>query len=483
MLTAPMRGIAPLSYSALVLTARLSLAATQFLFAHEDMPGVPLGEYRVTLSNVKVFDEEGAKEEHGLDGSGTPELLIHTFTEAATHSPGVHYFRNFGSQELPATLNIGDLIYYHVDCIESENLRMFIEVIDEDTGLGELTQKLIELGKKIVPPTEPEIKAALDIAGGLLEVFEDELRDMGERFTFEAPGGFVHPDHFPPTTVTVNADTAGVGIFTSPPEPGEYGGEKLFEFTWSAQYVEIPDTACSTTTVTTRYKDVSKAEADAAKAIAEIIRSEEETKEDKKQSNKYGEDNKDSKDSFDDLKEILDLLGDVSPSEMPAERWAQLNDRVARQSLDAARELAEFKMMLAETDGINTQLARQKWQQALALINQPQRPPEAVMLQAVDLFAESWLFALNAPHPPGDANGDMAVNLEDFSLLKANFGGAGPVGDFNGDVAVNLADFSILKNYFGQQFGAAVPEPASLSLAAVGLALWAGYHLGVARRR
>ena len=75
--------------------------------------------------------------------------------------------------------------------------------------------------------------------------------------------------------------------------------------------------------------------------------------------------------------------------------------------------------------------------------------------------------------PPilGDANQDGAVDLQDFGLLKANFGmTSGAVwgqGDFNGDGAIDLQDFGLLKANFGTG-GAIIPEPATLSLLALG---------------
>lgn len=57
------------------------------------------------------------------------------------------------------------------------------------------------------------------------------------------------------------------------------------------------------------------------------------------------------------------------------------------------------------------------------------------------------------------------VNLDDFGLLKANFG-AGTrrsQGDMNADHQVDLSDFGILKTNFGGP-AAAVPEPSSLLL-------------------
>ena len=51
-----------------------------------------------------------------------------------------------------------------------------------------------------------------------------------------------------------------------------------------------------------------------------------------------------------------------------------------------------------------------------------------------------------------DANRDRSVNLADFGIVRANFGGSNKTfgqGDFNYDGNVNLADFGILRGRFG----------------------------------
>jgi hypothetical protein len=84
----------------------------------------------------------------------------------------------------------------------------------------------------------------------------------------------------------------------------------------------------------------------------------------------------------------------------------------------------------------------------------------------------------------GDADLSGTVNLQDFNRLAANFGSATAVwsqGDFDYNGSVNLQDFNRLAANFGlsaagpsvtpddwARLGAAVPEPASLALVALG---------------
>ena len=57
-----------------------------------------------------------------------------------------------------------------------------------------------------------------------------------------------------------------------------------------------------------------------------------------------------------------------------------------------------------------------------------------------------------------DLNGDLTVNLSDFSQFRSAFGSTDPHPDFNGDGQVNLSDFSILRAAFGS-----VPGPSGLN--------------------
>jgi hypothetical protein len=57
-----------------------------------------------------------------------------------------------------------------------------------------------------------------------------------------------------------------------------------------------------------------------------------------------------------------------------------------------------------------------------------------------------------------DLNGDLTVNLSDFSLFRNAFGTSDPDADFDGDGQVGLGDFSILRASFGS-----APGPSGLN--------------------
>ena len=94
------------------------------------------------------------------------------------------------------------------------------------------------------------------------------------------------------------------------------------------------------------------------------------------------------------------------------------------------------------------------------------------------IVGDNWIADLHGSFAPGDANFDGRVDLSDFGVLKANFGSGKyrNQGDFDSDGQVTLSDFGVLKANFGQTGAAAVPEPSSVLLAAIGIC-----GLGIAR--
>ncbi|MDP6545674.1 MAG: PEP-CTERM sorting domain-containing protein [Phycisphaerae bacterium] len=114
--------------------------------------------------------------------------------------------------------------------------------------------------------------------------------------------------------------------------------------------------------------------------------------------------------------------------------------------------------------------------------------PEVLYDESIGLD-DPWDIELDIiPKPPlpGDTNGDEVVDHLDCSNLIAQFGGAPGLhsADFNADGFVDLDDFAVLRGGFSSgvasapigEFGATIPEPATLSLLILGA-------LAVLRRR
>jgi hypothetical protein len=115
--------------------------------------------------------------------------------------------------------------------------------------------------------------------------------------------------------------------------------------------------------------------------------------------------------------------------------------------------------------------------------------------QIIDNLVVGTMFddvlAIPGPTISGDYHGDGTVGPEDYDVWKSDFGSTTSLAaDGNGDGTVNTADYSVWRNHLGDSLGAgfasalplptsslesAIPEPATLALAVVGV-------LGLARR-
>jgi len=72
----------------------------------------------------------------------------------------------------------------------------------------------------------------------------------------------------------------------------------------------------------------------------------------------------------------------------------------------------------------------------------------------------------------GDLDGDHDVDDDDLSVLLAYWGRPSFIGDFNGDGIIEDGDLSVLlANWSARRGHSPVPEPATLSILAVGVSV------------
>ena len=79
---------------------------------------------------------------------------------------------------------------------------------------------------------------------------------------------------------------------------------------------------------------------------------------------------------------------------------------------------------------------------------------------------------------PGDANLDGRVDINDLTIVLANYGQTGMTwaqGEFTGDGTVDINDLTIVLAHYNQSVGSsaagmvAVPEPSPIAIAAAAL--------------
>lgn len=69
-------------------------------------------------------------------------------------------------------------------------------------------------------------------------------------------------------------------------------------------------------------------------------------------------------------------------------------------------------------------------------------------LDSVNLNTSSTI--VTGPLYAGNANGDNIINIKDFSILMATWGGSAINSDFNGDNIINIRDLSVMMANWGR---------------------------------
>lgn len=207
-----------IAVSAAITAAALLCLGTVILPAHTGPLSNRIGEYRVVLNWVKVLSFS--------DGDPNPDLFIKTFSQAETHVGQIAAFGEFADERVGAQVNIGRLIYWHLDCAPSEKLRLTVDVGDRDNGdFAAVLAAALKAGGGIVaqqqPAAAPVVNAAVQ---ELIGAIDAELKADDQFPQFSSGDGFTIPDNA--GTLVRQSGIGGVGM------TGQ------FEFSATHEYVE-----------------------------------------------------------------------------------------------------------------------------------------------------------------------------------------------------------------------------------------------------
>lgn len=236
----------------------LLLCASGATGAHEDEVSTQIGEYRVTLNSVKpsAFDDNAPL---GIGEEATPDVEVHTFTQAETHD-GIDYVsQEFVDAPVGNVIGIGDLIYWHLDCTPSQDLQMIVDVLDIDPPFPpkELTDFL-----KSAQATGT--KGSIISASSALLPLIGQLVNGNDRFRQWASNGFSIPDHH--DTFNISLANPGPGAFGEPVglDEGDY------EFGFTPRYREIEKNCTSKNLIETA-TEIASTEAAIKKVVDQLI--------------------------------------------------------------------------------------------------------------------------------------------------------------------------------------------------------------------
>jgi hypothetical protein len=177
--------------------------------AHEDEDSTKIGEYRVVLNSIKVlsFDDNGPL---GIE-EAAPDLFIKTFTQAETHVGQTAAFGEFTDTPVGNVVGIGKLIYWHLDCPDSEELQLIVDVGDrDDGGFAEVLAVALRVGQGILTTEQPQAAPAINAAlQEILKAIDAELK-ADDQFPQFSSGGFTIDDNA--GTLVKQSAVGGIGM-------------------------------------------------------------------------------------------------------------------------------------------------------------------------------------------------------------------------------------------------------------------------------
>ena len=223
---------------------------------HWDGPADQIGEYRVTINSLKPtdFDDNAPL---GIGEEANPDIEIHTFTQAETHEGMEWVSKVFEDAPVGNVIGLGDLIYWHLDCPDSEDLQLIVDVLDLDEFPAKLLQKALEAAEGA------GLNGRIVAAGSALIPLIAEMVKGNDRFGQWSSGGF-----------TIGDDSGTHNISAGAPAPGTFGepvglDAGSYDFSFTAQYTEH-DLDCTPCNIIETAKTISQTEA-AIKEVADRL--------------------------------------------------------------------------------------------------------------------------------------------------------------------------------------------------------------------
>lgn len=230
-----------------LLSLLISASVASVAEGHWDGPAAQIGEYRVTINSLKptAFDDNAP---FGIFEEANPDIEIHTFTQAETHEGMEWVSKLFEDAPVGNVIGLGDLIYWHLDCPDSEDLQLIVDVLDLDEFPAKELQKALEAA------AGAGLNGRIVSAGSALIPLIAAMVKGNDRFGQWASNGF-----------SIGDDSGTHDISPAAPGPGTFGqpvglDEGSYEFSFTAEYT-THDLACTPCNIIETAKTIAQTDA------------------------------------------------------------------------------------------------------------------------------------------------------------------------------------------------------------------------------